>query len=392
MKPRKIRENVYWAGAIDWDRRLFDALIPLPDGTSYNAYFVDGGDKTALIDTVDPPMTGVLMEQLKSLPPVDYIVCNHVEQDHSGAIPDVLSIYPKAEVLCSKKAKELIIEHLHVDEGKIRVVEDGEKVKLGRFTLEFIYTPWVHWPETMVTYVPENKTLFSCDFFGSHMATSDLYVTEWERYYEPAKRYYAEIMMPFAGIIGNNLKKLEPYEIEMICPSHGPTYPEPRIIMDAYREWALGEPKNIVVIPYVSMHGSTGAMVKHLTSALVERGVGVEVFDISATDLGKIAMALVDAATVVIGAPTILAGPHPLTVFAAFVAAALRPKARFVSIIGSYGWGGRTVEVLSDIVGKLKPEVIQPVLAKGKPRPEDFEALDELADSILKKHKDNGYT
>jgi flavorubredoxin len=392
MKPRKIRENVYWAGAIDWDRRLFDALIPLPDGTSYNAYFVDGGDKTALIDTVDPPMTGVLMEQLKSLPPVDYIVCNHVEQDHSGAIPDVLSIYPKAEVLCSKKAKELIIEHLHVDEGKIRVVEDGEKVKLGRFTLEFIYTPWVHWPETMVTYVPENKTLFSCDFFGSHMATSDLYVTEWERYYEPAKRYYAEIMMPFAGIIGNNLKKLEPYEIEMICPSHGPTYPEPRIIMDAYREWALGEPKNIVVIPYVSMHGSTSAMVKHLTSALTERGVGVEVFDISATDLGKIAMALVDAATVVIGAPTILAGPHPLTVFAAFVAAALRPKARFVSIIGSYGWGGRTVEVLSDIVGKLKPEVIQPVLAKGKPRPEDFEALDELADSILKKHKDNGYT
>jgi flavorubredoxin len=392
MKPRKIRENVYWAGAIDWNRRLFDALIPLPDGTSYNAYFVDGGDKTALIDTVDPPMTGVLMEQLKDLPPVDYIVCHHVEQDHSGAIPDVLSIYPKAEVLCSKKARELIIEHLHVDENKIRAVEDGEKLKLGRFTLEFIYTPWVHWPETMVTYVPENKILFSCDFFGSHMATSELYVTDWKRYYEPAKRYYAEIMMPFAGTIGNNLKKLEPYEIDMICPSHGPIYPEPGVIMDAYREWALGEPKNLVVIPYVSMHGSTDAMVKHLTSALVERGVGVEVFDISATDLGKIAMALVDAATVVIGAPTILAGPHPLTVFAAFVAAALRPKTRFVSIIGSYGWGGRTVEILSDIVGKLKPEVIQPVLAKGKPRPGDFEALDELADSIQKKHKENGYT
>jgi flavorubredoxin len=391
MKPRKIQDNVYWVGAIDWDRRLFDSLIPLPDGTSYNAYFVDGDGKTALIDTVDPPMTGVLMEQLKSLPPIDYIVCHHVEQDHSGAIPDVLSIYPKAEVLCSKKAKELIIEHLHVDESKIRVVEDGEKIKLGRFTLEFIYTPWVHWPETMVTYVPENKTLFSCDFFGSHVATSELYVTNWERYYEPAKRYYAEIMMPFAKIIGNNLEKLEPYEIDMICPSHGPIYPEPRIIMDAYREWALGEPKNLVVIPYISMHGSTGAMVKHLTSALVERGVGVEVFDISVTDLGKIAIALVDAATVVIGAPTILAGPHPLTVFAAFVAAALRPKARFVSVIGSYGWGGRTVEVLSDIVGKLNPEVIQPVLAKGKPRPEDFAALDELADSILKKHKENGY-
>jgi flavorubredoxin len=391
MKPRKIQDNVYWVGAIDWDRRLFDALIPLPDGTSYNAYFLDGGDKTALIDTVDPPMTGVLIKQLKDLPPVDYIICHHVEQDHSGAIPDVLSVHPKAEVLCSKRAKELIIEHLHVDESKIRVVEDGEKLKLGRFTLEFIYTPWVHWPETMVTYVPENKTLFSCDFFGSHVATSELYVTDWERYYEPAKRYYAEIMMPFAKIIGNNLEKLEPYEIDTICPSHGPVYPEPGMIMDAYSEWALDEPKNIVVIPYVSMHGSTGAMVKHLTSALTERGVGVEVFDISATDLGKIAIALVDAATIVIGAPTILGGPHPLAVYAAFIAAALRPKTRFVSIIGSYGWGGKTVEVLSDIVGKLKPEVIKPVLVKGKPRPEDFEALDELADSILKRHKDNGY-
>lgn len=391
MKPRKIQDNVYSVGAIDWDRRLFDALIPTPDGTSYNAYLVDGGDKTALIDTVDPTMTGVLIKQLKDLPPVDYIICQHVEQDHSGAIPDVLSIYPKAEVLCSKTARELIIEHLHIDESNIRVVEDGEKLKLDRYTLEFIYTPWVHWPETMVTYVPENKTLFSCDFFGSHMATGELYVTDWKRYYEPAKRYYAEIMMPFAKIIGNNLEKLEPYEIDTICPSHGPVHPEPSMIMDAYREWALSEPKNVVVIPYISMHGSTDAMVKHLTSALAERGVGVEVFDISVTDLGKIAIALVDAATIVIGTPTVLGGPHPLTVYAAFITAALKPKARFASIIGSYGWGGKTVEVLSGIIGKLKTELINPVLIKGKPRPEDFEALDELADSILKRHKDNGY-
>lgn len=391
MNPRKIQDNVYSVGAIDWDRRLFDALIPTPDGTSYNAYLVDGGDKTALIDTVDPTMTGVLIKQLKDLPPVDYIICQHVEQDHSGAIPDVLSIYPKAEVLCSKTARGLIIEHLHIDESNIRVVEDGEKLELGRYTLEFIYTPWVHWPETMVTYIQENKTLFSCDFFGSHMATGELYVTDWKRYYEPAKRYYAEIMMPFAKIIGNNLEKLEPYEIDTICPSHGPVYPEPSMIMDAYREWALGEPKNVVVIPYISMHGSTDAMVKHLTSALAERGVGVEVFDISVTDLGKIAIALVDAATIVIGTPTVLGGPHPLTVYAASITAALRPKARFASIIGSYGWGGKTVEVLSGIIGKLKTELINPVLIKGKPRPEDFEALDELADSILKRHKDNGY-
>ncbi|HDR06597.1 MAG TPA: MBL fold metallo-hydrolase, partial [Candidatus Coatesbacteria bacterium] len=167
MKPRRITENVHWMGAVDWDRRLFDQLIPLPDGTSYNAYLVRGRDKTVLLDTVDPPMKGVLLEQLKEVERLDYLVSHHAEQDHSGSIPDVLAMFPEAKLVTSEKAKGMLEDLLRVPEGRFKVVADGETLDLGGKTLKFIYTPWVHWPETFVSYLVEEKILFSCDFFGS---------------------------------------------------------------------------------------------------------------------------------------------------------------------------------------------------------------------------------
>ncbi|MBM4467252.1 MAG: MBL fold metallo-hydrolase, partial [Chloroflexi bacterium] len=249
MKTRKMREGIYWLGAVDWDRRLFDSLIPLPDGTSYNAYLIQGSEKTALLDTVDPPMTDVLMFQLESVPRIDYVVAHHAEQDHSGTIPQVLEKYPNARVVTTPRGKGMLMDHLLVPEGKFITVEDGETLSLGDRTLEFIHTPWVHWPETMVTYLPEERILFSCDFFGSHLATTDLYVTDEARVYEAAKRYYAEIMMPFRKIIQKNLEKIGGREIELIAPSHGPIYDRPAFIVDAYRDWVSEEPKNVVVLP-----------------------------------------------------------------------------------------------------------------------------------------------
>ncbi len=175
MKKRQICDGVYWMGAVDWNRRLFDALIPLPDGTSYNAYLIQGTEKTVLIDTVDPAFVDILAQQLEDVESVDYIVCQHAEQDHSGAIPYVIQKYGKAKVLCSQKAQALLIEHLDIDPARIRTVEDGEILNLGGKTLRFIYTPWVHWPETMVTYLSEDRILFTCDFFGSHIATTNLF-------------------------------------------------------------------------------------------------------------------------------------------------------------------------------------------------------------------------
>ena len=394
MAAREIKPKVYSVGAVDWDRRLFDALIPLPDGTSYNSYLIEGSDKTALIDTVDPTMEQVLIRHLNGLgvERIDYVVANHAEQDHSGTLPQVLIKYPQAQVITNPRCKGMLIDLLLIPEERITTVNDNETISLGDRTLEFIYTPWVHWPETMSTYLREERILFSCDLFGAHLATTDLYVTDEWPVLEAAKRYYAEIMMPFRTNIQKNLEKLKDYSIDLIAPSHGPMYSKPESIIKAYHSWVFDEPKNIVVLPYVSMHGSTQKMVEYLDEALVQRGVTVKQFDLTATDLGKLAIALVDAATVVIGTPTVLAGAHPDAVYAAFLTNALRPKLRFATIIGSYGWGGKTVEQLTGTLSNLKIELLAPVLTKGFPKEADFEALDNLADTIAQKHREHGFT
>jgi flavorubredoxin len=391
MKARQIKTNVYWAGAIDWDRRLFDALIPLPDGTSYNAYLVQGSQKVALIDTVNPSMREVLMNYLEDVPAIDYVIANHAEQDHSGSIPQVLAKYPDAKVVTTPKGRDMLVALLLIPEDRFITVSDGETLSLGDKTLEFIHAPWVHWPETMLTYLREDKILFPCDLFGSHLATTDLYVANEGQVYEAAKRYYAEIMMPFRTSIEKHLEKLNSYKIDVIAPSHGPLHDKPSFILEAYRSWVFGSPKNIVVLPYISMHGSTQKMVEYFVGTLADRGVTVKQFNLAATDIGKLAMALVDAATMVIGTPTVLVGPHPNVAYAAFLANALRPRLQFISIIGSYGWGSKAVEQLTGMIPNLKAEVLTPVLSKGFPREEDFKALDNLASTIAEKHKERGF-
>ncbi|MHC4084818.1 MAG: FprA family A-type flavoprotein [Planctomycetota bacterium] len=387
---RELKPDVYAVGAIDWDRRLFDELIPLPDGTSYNAYLVKGSEKTALLDTVDPVTADVLIENLVELgvDRIDYVVAHHGEQDHSGSIPDILLLYPDAKVVTNPKCKGMLIDLLDVDDDNFITVDDGQTLSLGGKTLQFVYTPWVHWPETLGTYLQEDKILFPCDFFGSHLATSSLFVDDEAVVYEAAKRYYAEIMMPFRGPIKKNLETIKALEIEMIAPSHGPVYDKPEFIINAYKDWVSDRVKNEVVLPYVSMHDSTRKMVEHFVGALIERGITVKQFKLSATDIGKLAISLVDAATIVLGSPTVLAGAHPLAAYAAILANALRPKTKFASIIGSYGWGGRCSEQLTGLLSNLKVEVLEPVIAKGCPKDDDFVALDKLADQILAKHKE----
>lgn len=387
---QQLKPNVFFVGAIDWDRRLFDELIPLPDGTSYNAYLIKGGEKTALLDTVDPTKTDVLIDNLFKIGAdrIDYVVTHHAEQDHSGSIPDILMLYPDAKVVTNPKCKGMLIDLLNVSEDKFITVDDGQTLSLGDKTLQFVYIPWVHWPETLGTYLQEDKILFPCDFFGSHLATSGLFMDDEAVVYEAAKRYYAEIMMPFRTPIRKNLEKIKELQIDMIAPSHGPIYDRPEFIIDAYKDWVSDRVKNEVVLPYISMHDSTRKMVEHFVDALIERGITVKQFNLGVTDIGKLAMSLVDAATVVFGSPTVLAGAHPEVAYAAILANALKPKTKFASIIGSYGWGGRMVEQLTGLISNLKVEILTPVIAKGHPKDDDFVALDKLADEILAKHKE----
>jgi flavorubredoxin len=390
MVAREISHGIWSVGALDFDRRLFDELIPLPDGTSYNSYLIKGTEKTALIDTVDPSKEYDLISNLVRLgiEKIDYIVINHAEQDHSGSLPMILEFFPDAEVVTNDKCRDLLIALLHIPPDKFRIIQDRETISLGNRTLEFLLTPWTHWPETQITFLQEDRILFSCDLFGFHSATSDLFMTDEQASYISAKRYYAEIMMPFRNSIGGYVGKVRGLSPLMIAPSHGPVYKNPSFILDAYADWTSDAVKNEVVIPFISMHGSTGKMVEYLTDALIARGIAVRQFNLSRTDIGELAKALVDCSTIVIATPTVLFGPHPQVIYAAYLANALKPKARFVSIIGSYGWGGKTADILVRMLDHLKAEVLEPVIVRGLPDEAALRSLDRLADDILKKHKE----
>ncbi|MBN2891030.1 MAG: rubredoxin [Bacteroidales bacterium] len=384
----EIVENVFAVGAQDWDRKLFDELIPLPDGTSYNAYLIKASEKTVLIDSVEPAKADDLLEHLMDLDieNIDYIVSNHAEQDHSGSIPLVLDMFPDAKVVTNPKCKKYLIDLLELEEDVFITVEDGEKLSLGNKTLEFIYTPWVHWPETMSTYLEEDKILFSCDFFGSHRATSRLFVVDEHKIVDDAKRYYAEIMMPFRNHIKKNIEKVEKREIKFIAPSHGPVYNRPALIIDAYKDWISPRVENKILIPYVSMHESTALLVDYLVKRFTEAGIHVIPFNLPKTDIGQLSIELVDAATVIFGSPVVLGGAHPQAVYAAYLANMLRPKVRYVSFVGSHGWGGKMVSQFQSILSDVKAEIIDPVFVRGIPKEENLDEIDAFVDKIIELH------
>jgi flavorubredoxin len=388
MIAREIKPGILSLADIDWDRRLFDQLVPLPDGTTYNSYLIRGSEKTALIDTVYPPDTTAYLELLKKcgVRKLDYIVANHAEQDHSGSIPAVLAMFPEAKVVTNARCKGLIADALPVPDERFIEIADGETLSLGDRTLQFFLTPWVHWPDTMVSYLVEDRMLFTCDFFGSHLASSDLYAHDEAHAEEAARRYYAEIMMPFRMFIQKHLAKLAPLKIDCIAPGHGPVYDRPAFILDLYRRWASDECRREVVIPYVSMYNDTTRMVDYLIDRLMEKGLSVKPLNMVGGDTGKYANALVEASTVVFASPAVLAGPHPDIVSAAYLMNALRPKARTVAVIGSFGWGGNIVsKKIVELLSGLKTQLtfLEPVLIKGVPRESDFKALDRLAEEIF---------
>ncbi len=390
MVSREITRGISWVGALDFDRRIFDELIPLPDGTSYNSYLVRGSEKTALIDTVDPTKEEDLILNLIKLgvDRIDYVVINHAEQDHSGALPMLLEMCPQVKVVTNEKCRDLLVAMLQIPPGSVQVIRDGETLSLGDKTLRFFMTPWTHWPETQITFLEEDKILFPCDLFGFHMASSELYVTDEAAACRSAKRYYAEIMMPFRNSIKGYVEKVRGLNPTMIAPSHGPIHRNPKFILDAYADWVSDSVKNEVVIPYVSMHGSTKKMVEHLTGALIERGINVKPFNLTHTDIGELALALVDTATIVVATPTVLFGPHPQIINATYLANLLKPKVRFASVIGSFGWGGKSAETIVKMLDHVRVEVLEPVVIKGMPDEAAIVALNRLADDILKKHKE----
>jgi flavorubredoxin len=385
-----IKKDIFWVGVKDPDRAVFDGLMPLPQGTTYNSYLVVGSEKAALIDTCEPEFLDILLANLDGVKKIDYIVSHHAEQDHSGSIPLLLEKFPGSTLLCLQKNKEMLQDLMTIPEDRIQVIEDGGEVSLGNKTIRFMHCPWIHWPETTVTYIPEDKVLFPCDFFGSHHSFTEIFAGDNPAVYKGAREYYVQIMMLYSKMTAKHLDLINTLDIEYICPSHGSVYDKPQIILDLYEKWMRGEPENLALIAYVSTHGSTKIMAGHLKAALEKRGVNVELKDLVGLPLNELAGVLTDAATIVLGSPVIMAALHPVAFNTAFLLDRLKPKAKFMAVIGSYGWSPNPLQKAAELLPTWKTEVVGSVIAKGHPGAEALTELDELADTIATKHRAAG--
>lgn len=388
-KTVEIAPNIYWVGVEDWQRRLFDSLIPLPYGTSYNSYLVQGQNRTALIDTVHANFSDEFLRKIASLQELvklDFLVMNHAEPDHSGSIPKILAQAPAAKLVLTAKGVPFVKKFYGIDEARMMVVKEGDSIDLGGKTLQFVEAPWTHWPETMFTFVPEERVLFSCDFFGTHIASDVLFDDEVGDLVIPtAKTYYAEIMMPLLYMAEKALEKAKARKPAVIAPSHGPVHRNPERIMSAYEKWIKGPLEKKVVIIYVSMYGSTEKLAETIRAALSAEGINAVPHNLVTSDAAAIAADVVDCSAIAIGIPTLLGNPHPAGSFALTLMKYLKPRAKLAAIFSSYGWSGGAANVIRTQLDGLGFEIVDTLEIQGPPTELETAKAVELANKIARR-------
>lgn len=384
-----LAENVFYVGVRDRDRRLFDSLIPLPQGTTYNAYLVKDRE-TALIDTVNPGFEQELEQRINQNHPLeelDYIVMNHAEPDHAGAIPYLME-KTAAKLVATKKGAEAAETYFRVPEDRLRVVGDNETISLGSKTLRFIEAPMLHWPETMFTYLEEDGILFPCDFLGLHTAYG-LYDDQVPELLEYAQRYFGEIMMPYRIMGKRGMEKIKKLEVSMIAPSHGPIHRNPRPILEAYERWTRGETREKAVVVYATMWKSTEKMVMQMAETLEENGIETQVYNLATADVGDIAKDLVDSRAIVLGTPTVLNKMHPLAVYAVHLVKVLNPPAKYAVALTSYGWGKGALGHASELLGPTGLEIVDALEINGPPTAADYGAIMKIGETLAWKIKND---
>jgi flavorubredoxin len=383
----RLAENVYYVGVKDPDRRIFDSLIPLPQGTTYNSYLIKGKDKTALIDTVNPGFEIELetrINQLHNLEDIDYVVMNHAEPDHAGAIPFIMNKNHKAKLVTTKQGSKAAKIYFNLKDDRINVVSDGDEINLGSKTLRFIKAPMLHWPETMFTYLKEDCILFPCDFLGLHTAYG-LYDDQVPELIPYAQRYFGEIMMPYKSMGKQGLDKIKNLNINIIAPSHGPIHKNPKKILESYDKWTTGETRNKVIVVYVTMWKSVEKMVKQIVEILEENHIEAPLYNLANADIGDIAKDLVDARGIVLGTPTVLGGMHPLAVFASHLVKVLRPPLKYGAVLTSYGWGKGALSHASEVLGPTGLEIVGTFEINGPPSDEDYEEIRKVGNELAAK-------
>lgn len=385
-----LRNNIDWVGCVDWAVRDFHSF-DTPRGATYNAYLIRD-EKTALIDTVKAPFAEELLKNvaaLTDLAGVDYLVCNHAELDHAGGLPRVMAALPNATLVCDKKCMATLGLYFDTSAWKCKIVAGGESLSLGTRTLEFVETPMLHWPESMFTYVPEEKILFSMDAFGQHIATSSRFDDEVDLglVMEEAKAYYANIVMPFGRQVAGVLKQAENLDIETIATSHGVIW-RSHIdkIIAAYRDWCVCRPRAKVLVIYDSMWDSTGQMARAIHAGASLPGVEVKLLPIRCSTLTTLATEILDAAAIAFGSATLNRGMMPMAAAALTYFKGLRPTGKAGFAFGSYGWGKGAAEAIDEELGKMGWDILrEPLRAQYRPRPDVLEACHQAGRLLAEK-------
>ena len=356
MQPVEIKPAVYWVGALDWDLRDFHGYLT-PRGTTYNAYLILD-EKIALVDTVKQTHFEEMFTRLKKLvnpDQIDYIIANHVEMDHSGSLPLLLEIAPRAKVITSPQGEKGLRRYFKKD-WPFQAVKSGETLALGRRSLQFFHTPMVHWPDSMVTYLADEKLLLPNDAFGQHIATSQRFDSGvgWDILYEEAATYYANIVLLYGENVKKALAALGNLDIEMIAPSHGIIWQKHRLeILKAYQKWANHQTEPKAVIIYDTMWGSTKKIAFALQAGLAEAGIPVSMRCLKTNHISAVMPDVLEAKAILIGSPTLNNSLLPsVSAFLTYLKG-LRPKERIGFVFGSYGWGGQAVKEIEEVVNFL---------------------------------------
>jgi len=363
FKAVKVSERVYWVGAIDWAVRDFHGYST-DRGTTYNAYLIMG-EKTILVDTVKAPFKDEMLSRIASaIDPqrIDYLISNHSEMDHSGCLPEVIEKVKPEKVFASAMGVKALADHFHLDR-EIQAVRDGERMRLGDVSLVFAETRMLHWPDSMVTYLPDEALLFSQDAFGMHLASSERFDDELseELLTREAAKYYANILMPFAALVSKLPEKLKRNAItpKIIAPDHGPIWRKGAgLILERYARWAMRTPSRKAVLVYDTMWGSTHRMARAIAEGLAAGGVSAKLLPLGSSHRSDAATELLDAGALLVGSPTINNGVFPTVADAMSYLRGLKPANLIGMAFGSYGWSGESVKQLNEMLRAMKVELV----------------------------------
>lgn len=372
MKAIKVTEGIYWVGGIDWDLRNFHGYVT-QKGSTYNAYLIID-EKVTLIDTVKHYLADEMIARIKDVidpSKIDLIVSNHVEMDHSGALPHIAAIAPNAKILTSTNGEKGLTAHF----GKLNyeVVPSGATVSLGKRSLTFVHTPMVHWPDNMVTWCPEEKILFSNDAFGQHIASSERFDDEYPltTILDEARKYYANIVLPYGIQVQRALEMLKDLPIGTIAPSHGIIWRNHiDQILPLYKKWSSNETENRAVIVYDSMWGSTAKMAHAILSAFENKGISAEVYDLKLTHISDIMTRVIESKYICVGSSTLNNNMMPTVASFLTYFKGLAPKNRTALAFGSYGWGGQSIGQVEEVLAALKYTMMESIKLQWTPSDE----------------------